>query len=446
MQDRLTELYPLRDATASTTTTSTTATYDTPVDPTVISNKQQQQQQQQQQANRLLSSKAAQEQARLKLRSSQVPSWARTGKVQPEAVVSNTPLRLQQQQQQHVTTSVTTDNDVAMLDMTLNMPMIMPPAPPTQAQLASLHSSPAAAQQSPVVAVSSIKSKVGSRWAQRANQQQQQQQQQAVIPAVIPTVPEVAGCAELVVSSDDGAIGDNHGADTSSTKSPQYTPPASLERLRPTTTSTSTAATDAVKALNDHKKQALTAKADSNSIEISNADVDDGDMYESDFEFEHDTANDDKASDSKQKKQALSPQYTPVVDLEMSNDDHINFDEVSAIFDVADVNIDSTANKQQPAHSSNSHSHNDVRETDELSDSHDSDLQKHSLVDTDGTNDDEAASDMDESVDTNDIAIDLIDDDDNTNNSVNKAERNSNTNTGSDSDHAEDGLAMIEHK
>jgi hypothetical protein len=329
MQDRLSELYPLRDATASTTTTSTTATYETPVDPTVISNKQQQPQQQQ--ADRLLSSKAAQEQARLKLRSSQVPSWARTDKLQPEAVVSNTPLRLQQQQQQHVTTSVTTDNDVAVLDMTLNMPMIMPPAPPTQAQLASLHSSPAAAQQSPVVAVSSIKSKVGSRWAQRANQQYQQQQQQAVIPAAIPTVPEVAGCAELVVSSDDGAIGDNHGANTSSSKSPQYTPPASLERLRPTATT--------VNAVNDHK-QPITAKADSNSIEISNADVDDdGESYESDFEFEHDTTKDDEESNSKQKTYPpSSPQYTPVVDLEMSNDDRINFDEVSAIFDVTDVN------------------------------------------------------------------------------------------------------------
>jgi hypothetical protein len=337
MQDRLTELYPLRDATASTTTTSTTATYDTPPDATAVSNKQQQQQQ----ANRLLSSKAAQEQARLKLRSSQVPSWARTGKLQQETVAPTTPLTATPLLQQ-ATTGASTDDDVAaMIDMTSNVPMIMPPAPPTQAQLASLHSSSIAAQQSPVVAVSSIKSKVGSRWAQRANQQQQQQQQQAVLQAATPTVSEVAGCAELVVSSIDTVVSGNSGANISNnSKSPQYTPPASLERLRPTTSTGSTAA-NAVKALIDHQQSITNSQADSNNVDsVGNADVDDGDMYESDFEFEHDPANDsDKVSDSKQEShQPLSPQYTPVIDLEMSNDDHINFDEVSAIFDVADVN------------------------------------------------------------------------------------------------------------
>jgi hypothetical protein len=106
---------------------------------------------------------------------------------------------------------------------------------------------------------------------------------------------------------------------------------------------------------------------------------------------------------------------------------------------------DSTANKQQPAHSSNSHSHDDNGNLDQLSDSHDNDLQKHSLVDTDDTNANDTASDMDESIDTNDIAIDIIDDD-GTNKSVIKVERASSTTAGSDSDHAEDGLAMIEHK
>jgi hypothetical protein len=81
----------------------------------------------------------------------------------------------------------------------------------------------------------------------------------------------------------------------------------------------------------------------------------------------------------------------------------------------------------------------------QLSDSHDSDLQKHSLVDDDI--DDDTTSDMDESIDTDDIALEIIDS--TTNDAVTKTSHanSANTgNTGNDSDHAEDGLAIIEHK
>jgi hypothetical protein len=105
-----------------------------------------------------------------------------------------------------------------------------------------------------------------------------------------------------------------------------------------------------------------------------------------------------------------------------------------------DPATDSAANKKQPAHSSSSH--NDNGNSDQLSDSHDNDLQKHSLVDID---DNDTASDMDESIDADDIAIDIIDDGA-TADDVIKAECASSTNTGIDSDYAEDGLAMIEHK
>jgi hypothetical protein len=115
------------------------------------------------------------------------------------------------------------------------------------------------------------------------------------------------------------------------------------------------------------------------------------------------------------------------------------------IFWYTDNATDIDANKKRPAHISNSHSLDDIGNPGQLSDSHDDDLQKHSLVDADDTNDNDTASDMDESIDTNDIAIDIIDDD-GTNKSVIKVERASGTTAGSDSDHAEDGLAMIEHK